>query len=82
MYFANDIFYLNYKISRPDSFLQTRLAMSFLSTCPYILLLILFVRGMMLDGALDGVLYFVLPDMRYVASSQVELPFLLRKQAW
>ena len=32
------------------------------STMPYLLLLVLLVRGAMLDGALDGFKYYALPN--------------------
>ncbi|KAL3880187.1 hypothetical protein ACJMK2_032450 [Sinanodonta woodiana] len=43
----------------------------FTATSPYILIIILLVRGVTLDGAVDGLKYYLLPDWSKVLDSQV-----------
>ena len=41
------------------------------ATMPYLFLTIILVRGLTLDGSLDGVLYFVRPDFQKLAKYEV-----------
>ncbi|KAK6965239.1 sodium- and chloride-dependent neutral and basic amino acid transporter B(0+) [Biomphalaria glabrata] len=43
----------------------------FTATFPYVILLILLVRGSLLDGALDGVKFFIIPDWEKLADIKV-----------
>ena len=41
------------------------------ATMPYIVLLILMIRGLLLDGAKDGIIYFLNPDLSRLWEKQV-----------
>ena len=43
----------------------------FTATSPYILLVILMLRGFTLDGAYDGIAYFLTPDMSKIFHLEV-----------
>ncbi|XP_076451544.1 sodium- and chloride-dependent neutral and basic amino acid transporter B(0+)-like isoform X2 [Babylonia areolata] len=43
----------------------------FTATFPYVILLILLIRGALLDGAIDGVKYFIIPDWNKLAELNV-----------
>ncbi|XP_060592408.1 sodium- and chloride-dependent betaine transporter-like [Ruditapes philippinarum] len=43
------------------------------ATAPYVLLTVLLIRGLMLDGAVDGVIWYITPDFEKLASPQVWL---------
>lgn len=43
------------------------------ATMPYVVLTILLVRGAMLPGSVDGILYFVTPKVHRLADPQVRL---------
>uniref|UniRef100_A0A8C5RGW8 Transporter n=1 Tax=Laticauda laticaudata TaxID=8630 RepID=A0A8C5RGW8_LATLA len=43
----------------------------FTATFPYVVLIILFIRGVMLPGAQDGIIYYLKPDWSKLASPQV-----------
>ncbi|XP_036596371.1 sodium- and chloride-dependent creatine transporter 1 [Trichosurus vulpecula] len=43
----------------------------FTATFPYVVLLVLLVRGVMLPGALDGIIYYLKPDWSKLGSPQV-----------
>lgn len=43
----------------------------FTATFPYVMLIILLIRGLSLPGALQGVVYYLLPDMSRLTDPQV-----------
>lgn len=43
----------------------------FSATFPYAMLLILLVRGLSLPGALEGVQFYLMPDIKQIANAQV-----------
>jgi len=43
----------------------------FTSMFPYMLLLILFIRGLTLEGATDGIIYYLYPDFTRLTESEV-----------
>jgi len=43
----------------------------FTATFPYAMLTVLVVRGVTLDGAIDGILYFIVPDFNKLANPDV-----------
>lgn len=43
----------------------------FTATFPYVMLLVLLIRGLTLPGALQGVLYYLLPEPSRLAAPQV-----------
>lgn len=45
--------------------------MYFTATFPYVVLVVLLVRGVLLPGALDGVIYYLKPDWSKLGSPQV-----------
>jgi SNF family Na+-dependent transporter len=49
----------------------------FTATFPYVVLIILLIRGSMLDGALEGVKFFIIPKWEQLG--RVEVRGLLRK---
>ena len=38
---------------------------------PYVVMSILFVRGLLLDGSIDGIIYFIKPDFEKLLSPRV-----------
>ena len=43
----------------------------FTATAPYALLLVLLIRGCMLPGAKDGIIFYLVPDFKKLATMQV-----------
>lgn len=43
----------------------------FTATFPYVMLTVLVVRGATLEGSVDGILYFIVPDWKKLASPDV-----------
>ena len=41
------------------------------ATAPYILLTVLLIRGLTLDGAMDGVMWYITPDLTRLSDPQV-----------
>ncbi|XP_033631857.1 sodium- and chloride-dependent glycine transporter 1-like [Asterias rubens] len=41
------------------------------STLPYVVLLALFIRGVTLEGAIDGIIYYIKPDLEKLARAKV-----------
>lgn len=54
-------------------------AVYFTALFPYIVLTILFVRGLMLEGSLEGLKYYFIPKWELLMSSKVMVDFLLEK---
>lgn len=46
----------------------------FTATLPYVMLLVLLIRGLTLPGAMEGVLYYLLPEVSRLADPQVGAP--------
>lgn len=44
------------------------------ATMPYVVLLILLLRGVTLDGSLDGIKYYLYPQWEKLLSSDVGIP--------
>lgn len=42
-----------------------------LAVCPYVVLLILLVRAATLEGAIDGMLYFILPEWKHFLDAKL-----------
>lgn len=45
--------------------------MYFTATSPYVLMFVLLIRGVTLDGAIDGIRYYLLPDWQRLQDPQV-----------
>ena len=43
----------------------------FTATFPYVMLTVLVVRGATLEGSINGILYFIVPDWKKLASPDV-----------
>lgn len=46
------------------------------ATFPYVMLLVLLIRGVTLPGALDGIIYYLYPDLSRLTDPQVRPPHL------
>lgn len=53
----------------------------FTATFPYVVLVVLLVRGVLLPGALDGIIYYLKPDWSKLGSPQVRKGSLWQ-QGW
>lgn len=51
--------------------------MYFTALFPYIMLTVLLVRGLTLDGAKDGIIYYLKPDFQKLADPRVSHEFIL-----
>lgn len=51
----------------------------FTATFPYVMLLILLIRGVTLPGAMDGIYYYLSPDLTRLANIQVLFFFFDKK---
>ncbi len=51
----------------------------FTATFPYVVLTILFIRGITLDGAINGIMYYLTPQWQKVLDAKV---FTLKKGRW
>ena len=47
------------------------------STLPYVVLLALFIRGVTLEGAIDGIIYYIKPDLEKLARAKASTKSLL-----
>jgi len=45
----------------------------FTATFPYVMLTVLVVRGATLEGSIDGILYFIVPDWQKLLSADVSV---------
>jgi solute carrier family 6 (neurotransmitter transporter, glycine) member 5/9 len=45
----------------------------FTATFPYVMLTVLVIRGATLDGAVDGILYFIVPDFDKLLNPDVSV---------
>lgn len=50
----------------------------FTVTFPYVLLLVLFFRGVILDNAFEGIKFYIVPDFEKLSSAKVIISFIKR----
>lgn len=53
---------------------QTLQVVYFTATFPYVVLLILLVRGCTLEGSLEGIIFYLTPKWEYLLRAQVNTP--------
>lgn len=51
----------------------------FTATFPYVVLIILLVRGVTLPGAYDGIMYYIKPDWSKLEEAQVLISYIMGK---
>lgn len=61
--------------------MSSRQVVYFTATFPYLMLLVLLVRGLTLPGALDGIKFYLWPDPARLADPQVR-PDLISRNLW
>lgn len=52
----------------------------FTATFPYVVLIILLVRGVTLPGAYDGIMYYIKPDWSKLEEAQVQFSCILHRR--
>ena len=68
-----------WRVYQTYSYMTSHYTMSFqvvyfTATFPYIILIVLLIRGALLEGAIDGVKFFIIPDWNKLLEIKVESP--------